>query len=410
MPDAPAAPVTMGRQGGRWVNERPTAEDFAEWAKASIKVDAALDLKDYVGGIVLIPAVDSKSKVVLGFVTSTGAPVIAEREELSFIPYAKVETRINYFWDLLDAHPEWSGQVESVTPPRMPIDLVSVEEMRDASSSSWTTRKLMSPSAMTALVHQLPPGFHVLSVPVGSNYTHFLCCTKRVSIYRINEETGERAKHPLRMGEGTKMVPLVKGRASFYADPDSIMKAETGALGRALGFAGIFVIPGSGVATAEDMQEMLTTTPAAQQDPAAEPGQQGPSEPVTAPVRTGAEQQVETEEQLCERAKVLWHDLGNTYPEAAAEFGLWAQSRTPPVRNLRDVKGPALKGVVKKMEKLIQAALAEQAQVERLADVASLDPIPDAEPAGMPEGAVLATESRASQGPASEPLPPAAVE
>lgn len=405
MPDAPAAPITKGRQGGRWVNERPSSEEFAEWAKGSIKVDEKLDLGDYIGGIVLIPAVDSKSKVVLGFITSTGAPVIAEREELSFIPYAKVETRINYFWDLLQAHPEWSGQVESITPPRVPIDFVTVRESRETSSSSWTKRELMTPSAMTALIHQLPPGFHVLSVPVGSNYTHFLCCTKRVSIYRVDED-GVRAKHPMRTGEGTKMVPLVLGRQSFYADPNSIMKAETGALGRALGFAGIFVIPGSGVATAEDMQEMLATQPAAQQDPTAEPGQQGPSAPTATPVRTGAEQQVDTEEQLAERARVLWRDLSKTYPEKAAEFGVWAQSRTPPIRNLSDVKGPALRGVVKKMEKLVQEAVDAEAQVESAADKeASLDPIPD----NRDRSAEIPVESRATQGPDHEPLPPAAV-
>src|SRR5204863_2609716 len=56
--------------------------------------------------------------------------------------------------------------------------------------------------------------------------------------------------HPLLQGTGTKQTPLAKQ----WADDNALMKAETGAVGRALGMAGILVV-GTGVATAEDMQE-----------------------------------------------------------------------------------------------------------------------------------------------------------
>jgi hypothetical protein len=129
------------------------------------------------------------------------------------------------------------------------------------------------------------------------------------------------------------------------------MRAETGSLGRALGFAGIFVIPGAGVASAEDVQEAMTQgTPPAQ----AAPENAGPAAPAEAPVRTPAEQQAETDEQLRARAQTLYRTLSEDSPERAQEFGAWMTERK--MRSFTDAKGAALRGAVRKLEKLHEAA------------------------------------------------------
>jgi hypothetical protein len=343
MTDAPGVVLRRGREGGRWLNERPTSVEFAEWFQASMPIDPKLRHEDYVGGVVLIPAVDSKAPYVTGF-TDKGVPMIEQREELNYIPYAKVETRINYFWNLLEAHPEWCSVVEYVTSPRIPIDFITEEEVREGTERATIKRR--QPGAMTVLTHQLPEGFSIISVPVGQGYTHFICCTIRVAIHRANDE-GLPLGKPLRTGRGTKQVPLLAGRATPYADPNAAMKAETGAFGRALGFAGIFVIPGSGVATAEDMLEALT-----QEQTPAQPatGNAGPAAPTEPPVRTGAEQAAEDDETLRARAQALYAALSQEQPAKAEEFGQWARQRR--LTSLGEAHGAILRGVVKKLERL----------------------------------------------------------
>src|SRR5437764_555983 len=124
MSEQQQAAQRRGRIGGRWLNEQPSSEEFAAWFEASMKLDPALDHKDYIGGIVLIAAVDERVRTVTGF-DEQGNAIIDSRAELTYTPYARVETRIAYFWDLMDVHPEWVGVVENVTPPRMPIDFVT---------------------------------------------------------------------------------------------------------------------------------------------------------------------------------------------------------------------------------------------------------------------------------------------
>lgn len=352
-----------GREGGRWINERPTSEEFGIWFTENMKIDAKLDAKDYVGGVVLIPAVDERAKQVTGF-TAKGAPIIEQGSELSYIPYAKVETRITYYWDLLDAHPEWVGVVEPIDLARVSIEPQLVKETTGEDGVTLAT-EYAKPGGLAGMVHQLPSGFSVMSVPVGEGYSHFLCCTTRVSIYDREEwkaltpderkELAHTGIGAVRSGRGTKQVPMVLGRQQVYADTNSLMKAETGALGRALGFAGIFVIPGSGVATAEDVQEALL---AGQQGAGAATteGNAGPETPPQEPAapRTGAEETQDEQAQLMESAKTLWKTLSEHHPEAAAEFGKWAKTRN--LTSLSDARGAMLKGTVKKLEKLVDEA------------------------------------------------------
>jgi hypothetical protein len=372
MTDAPPVLLRRGREGGRWINERPTPAEFSEWFTSSMKLDKSLSHEDYIGGVVLIPALDTKAKFVTGF-TDKGLPLVEEREELAYIPYAKVETRTAYFWDLLDAHEDWLGVVERVTPPRMPIDFVHTEEDVQAGLSESGQpqmqplhRKLRTPGALALLTHQLPDGFSITSVPVGTGYSHFICCTIRVSIVSKDGAV-------LRTGVATKQVPLLMGRSQPYADPSSLMKAETGALGRALGFAGIFVIPGSGVATAEDMLEAAAQGPTAATT--AEPAE-NPTVPPAAPVRSGAEQAADVEAELHKRASTLYQALSESHPDRAESFGQWAKTRK--LTSLGDAKGAMLRGVVRKLERLSDNATATEeaasdVPAEEASDVPAVD-------------------------------------
>lgn len=373
-----------GREGGRWINERPTSEEFAKWFESSMKIDPSLKSEDYIGGIVLIPAVDEKVRYIAGFNEHSGEPIISQRPELNYVPYAKVETRVAYFWDLLDAHPEWIGVVENVPAPRLPIDpvqealevIVETEIQRRTENYRY---RLAGALAQTA--HQLPEGFSLASVPVGQGFTHFLCATIRVSIFdREQYEKNPARAVPLRTGRGTKQVPLLMGRSNPWADPNSLMKAETGALGRALGFAGIFVIPGSGVATAEDMLEAMSQGQTAAE--AAPADNSGPAAPSEAPVRSGAEQAADEERQLQTRAAGLWQQLQTESPERAQSFGEWMRERGH--KDLR-VSGPALRGVVRKLEKLIDEAgrAGQQAPTEAPTDAPISAEAPSGESSGQ---------------------------
>lgn len=381
MPDQQAVAQRSGREGGRWINARPTSEEFAEWFKSSMRIDEELRAEDYIGGVVIIPAVDSKAKQVTGFNTK-GAPVIEEVPELSYNPYAKVETRIAYFWDLLDVHADWVGVIENVKTSRVPLDMITIEEVVHEEGEKRTHRQMRQPGALTVLVHQLPEGFSIMSVPVNQGYSHFLLATIRVSIFRA-DENGEPKGRPLRTGRGTKQVPLLLGRDHPYADSNSLMKAETGALGRALGFAGIFVIPGGGVATAEDMLESMAQGTTAVQE-AVDATNQGPAAPAAAPVRTGAEQQVDDEAQLRANAIALYKALADEAPGKAEEFGEWMQSRR--LRSFGDASGAALRGAVKKLEKLKDEHehSAQQQPTQETLDVPAETPAPAEGSGGSP--------------------------
>lgn len=413
MPEQQQVEPRKGREGGRWINERPTSEEFAAWFHENMKIDEALNAADYMGGVVLIPAVDTKAKTVTGF-NNRGKPIIEEGDELSYIPYAKVETRINYFWDLLAAHAEeWVAFIEGVDLDRIPLEVnPSIQTVEEEGGKKTITQRPTRPDALTSLVHQLPLGYSISSVPVGNGFTHFLCSTTLVEVYDraqldvavercvkmavAPEEIMRVARSmcpPLRKGRATKQVPMLMGRSTPWADPSSMMKAETGALGRALGFAGIFVIPGSGVATAEDMQEALSQGSTPPQE-APSQGNQGPAAPDVTPVRTGAEQAQDEEGQLKARAAELWKKLGEDHPGKATEFGEWAQSRN--LRNLSEAKGAMLKGVVKKLEKLNDEA-------EQASQQAAL-PIPEPTPVVPEHGpGVREHEGGESDGDATAP-------
>src|SRR5262245_12516939 len=56
----------------------------------------------YIGGIVLIQQKE-KSRYVAGF-DDNGRPRFAEREDLVYVPYPKVDARVAYFWAWVELH------------------------------------------------------------------------------------------------------------------------------------------------------------------------------------------------------------------------------------------------------------------------------------------------------------------
>lgn len=337
--------LEVRRDGSRWFNGRPDAAEFSKWFKENVAMDPALEQhrERYIGGLVLIPA---KEKSQVPNVGQNGNIFFTEREELTFTPYPKVDARIAYFWDLMAAkREEWHGVVEPVP----------------------TTRP-EGTGALAQMQQSLPDGFFIMTVPVGEKYTHFICHQVRVAVYAkpismerhpITREM-EIIGRPLIEGCGTKMVPLLTGRTNPWADPNSIMKAETGALGRALGFAGVFVVPGAGAASAEDMLEMMTNPATAAVDqqveadppPVEKPKRMNAPVQTDAPAKTGAEQADDEKQVLIENIRAIGSELQANHKDAYEAFAEWCRERKPPIANLGSLTVPALKGVQTKLTRL----------------------------------------------------------
>jgi hypothetical protein len=348
-------PYDEGREGARWINRKPSGPEFAAWFKDNVKIDDALDVDDYIGGIVLIPAVETVQEVT--GLDGKGEAIIAKRKQLTYTPYPKVETRVQYFWDLLDSKDEWYGHVEPIDTPRPSAEPITVKE-QVLDGDRIVDRETQRVPTIVQTVEQLPPGFFVMSVPVQNEIAHYLCASYLVEIRERLENDEYRI---VRAGRGTKMVPLVTVRTwssgqSIKPDDNSIMKAETGAIGRAIALAGIFNIPGSGVATAEDMFEALNAPgAAAQQDSDASPPAGGPAAPTAepAPQKSKEEEQADEHKALVARARTLLEE-GKNYPGVLDAFRDWGQKRNPPIRNLGNLHGAALRGAIKKLEKLVE--------------------------------------------------------
>jgi hypothetical protein len=240
MPDA-APHVRQGKEGNRWYNERPNGEAIADWFGTAVEMPEGLKPESYVAGVVLIPGKE-KAEEPWGF-NSNGLPIWQEVENLVYTPYMKVETRVQFFHDLMAAHREdWLGVIEPVAPEESAAGM--------------------------------PPGFQRLRV-MGTKEGDipFVICTMKVTVYlrstvqRHTFRNTQTGKNEVRIeGEtiidpapATKMVPMLNRWKS--ADVHALEKAETGAVGRALGMAGMLVIPGTGIATAEDMQQALGSEP-----------------------------------------------------------------------------------------------------------------------------------------------------
>lgn len=319
-----------GREGSRWVNERPSSDEIAEWWRGVAVVHEGLDAGDYISGVTLVPAKE-KTNEVIGF-RDNNAPIVQEFEDRIWTPYVKVETRVKYFHDLMAKHVEdWLGVIEPVAPAKS------------------------DPS--------LPPGFFRMAIQTGEGkVVNHICCSMKVTVYDRETVEEKREVSDTRNGlyqirrvgktiidapPATKMIPVLD---RWGADSMSIMKAETGAIGRALGMAGMLVVPGSGVATAEDLQEAqnMSAEPAAsreapEEQPQSPEGKRDLS--ITEPTR----------EELANHANGLIAQLRGIDEEAYELFRAWANEQGHQGQ-VSELPVPALKGIIKRVEKSLEDA------------------------------------------------------
>lgn len=307
------------KEGSRWRYARPSAEEVAEWF-ATQPIDEGMNHEDYVGGVVLIPA---NEKVKHPKEDGDGTEEIWEQ---TFTPYVRVDTRDSYFRKLAEIR-DLIAVIEPVVVPQI--------------KEGWAKNDHMA------------PGFWWLAMGAGNNMERFLCATWKVALYdkvayfASDEELGRRGMRrvPIREGVATKAV---------YGSPDidAPARAETGAIGRALGVAGILVV-GSGIATAEDMAEVGAPKPV------------GPTLPDAAPG--------DDPEALNERLLLLQEQL-KPYAEQWRAFAAWWKERQEGAgwKSLNDAPIEVRRGMATKMQGLI--AEAEQAPA----------PPPDSSPSVMP--------------------------
>lgn len=309
----------MSQIGGRWLNERPTPEEFAEWF-GSVRLHDGMEHSRYIGGVTLVSA---REKIDVAEQGRNGQVVISKRDQLVYVPYPKVETRVAYFWDLMLLNTDrWVGEISAVPVRKQP------------KGSAYDSSE------------GLPPGFFYSAAKTSKGVTVFVNCSMQAVVWERESYARKVAGTdpvPILRGTGTKQVPLL--RYEDRADENGLMKAETGAVGRALGMIGMLTLPGSGVSSADDMAEAK-----------AQEGRSVAAVPETSePPTSNPARQVEKEEdEMRARATVLASQLKSDHPEAFEMTQEWAKERN--FTRIADLSGPALKGFVRKLEKTLADA------------------------------------------------------
>lgn len=328
-----------GQEGSRWYNAPPSGVELASWFEENVPLHEGLEAKHYLPGVTLIPATE-KAKTVTGWRGAT--PVIQQVENLVYVPYAKVETRVKYFHDLMAAKPEWLGVIEPIATEKQAAGL--------------------------------PKGFFAFRVQTGDNkVVNYVCCTMKVTVFEResiewkeyrNSQTGaiERVRTGKMVIDAAPATKMIGTLGRYGADDFSLMKAETGAVGRALGMAGMLVIPGTGIATAEDMQEASAmegrTTPSLPEE----------GEAAAMPAEQKAEAaDRETLTDLRQQAVLLLNTMKEEFPDLFANFQQWAKDRR--IGEIGKVEDPRiLRGIITKAERELtearEAKAAEDAPAE----------------------------------------------
>lgn len=352
-------PQRRGREGNRWVNERPTPEKVAEWFEASVRLHDGMEHKDWVGGISLIQTTEEHDEVV-GFGDDGRPTIVAGVQHVFYVPYPKVETRVDYFKSLTATHNEGAKERDRWTDFILPVPAKESGGM----PVGYFPAKVTLPDGRVATLVGYTAQATIFEGPI---YWEERLDPDGVTRRYPNGDIVFQGAH------GTKTVPVLDRWGGVNAD--AFAWAQTGANGRALGFAGILVIPGTGVATAEDMIE-------SQQGgkPQAAPAAPQPQEGQT-PVDT------DPEALLRQRTVEMLSTLQNDYPEALKTFQAWARERK--FGSLDTIGGPALKGVVKKLEKTLDQARQSSTHEGGLAD---LDISGDAPEPETPVAATTAPE------------------
>lgn len=329
----PPIPAESVREGSRWRHHRPVAEEVAAWFKGQ-PLDENMAHDDYVAGIVLIP-----QGVKTEYRDDQGRKY--ERYEDTFTPYVQVGTRIAYFHALARAQ---ANVISVIRPVKIPL-------IDDRSSAYYNAN--------------MEAGYwwHVIG---GENPVRYLCCTMRVAHYEREayltaplDTNGERILPPaLLEGRSTKQV-------AGGPDINQLAKAQTSAIGRALGVAGILVL-GTGVASAEDMMELGGAVGVL-------PTEGQPTLPGLPPVAAGAPQPPPADpaaaaEQMRGRIREMQSMMQAETPKAWSTFAAWYGERAKQEgwdvsAGLSLLNSEALKVVMSKMERDHAAALANPEQL-----------------------------------------------
>jgi hypothetical protein len=353
------------RQGSRWLYAPPPESDVKEWFDGQ-RLHDGMEHEPYYGGIVLIGA---KEKINRTYSNAKGEWFIREEEHTVYVPYVKVDTRVAYFWTLVDRMNLAAG-VEPGEERRYygVIEPVPVKRVDNASSAYYN--------------EFLPDGmFFYVGKGSDAATNRYICAQWEVAIYerqsylrlleaKSSARQGQRVQVPAVLrGVGTKQTLMGKK----YADDNAIMKAETGAIGRALGVAGILVV-GTGIATAEDIQESMAaaampTVNREGQDVGALPAIVGPAEaaagariegpdaPPSAvgPVAEDEKSPQDVDADRREEATRLSATLKTQHPEAWEAYLHWyREERNFP--SITELSGPALKGALVKLQRALADA------------------------------------------------------
>jgi hypothetical protein len=295
-----SAVIEPVQEGGRWRYERPTNEEVAKWF-GTVPLDEGMGHEDYVAGVVTIKATEKVKKP-----KADGRGTVEDYES-TWTPYVRVDTRVTYFRKLAAL----TDQVAVIRPVMVPrIEQAAYYNMNMADGFWW------------------------MIMGEQDRAQRFLCATWRVALYdakdwlKTENALARLELAPTREGIGTKSV-------SGSPDADGVAKAETGAIGRALGVAGILVV-GSGIATAEDMAEL---------------GRASEGSPVALPPAGAPE---ESAEALQGRLIRLEAEL-RPYTDAWREFSAWwaERSKVSGWRSVGDAPIEARRGVATKIEAML---------------------------------------------------------
>jgi hypothetical protein len=297
MPESQETVVPV-QEGSRWRHAKPSADEVARWFELQ-PIDERMAHADYVSGVVVIKASEKVKK------PKPDGRGTEEVWEETHTPYVRVDTRVAYFRRL--------AALDGLIAVIKPVSVPRVEG-----------------EGAFANAH-MAEGFWWYVGGSREQSERYVCCTMRValihpSVYYVSGEEGI----PVLEGQATKAVK------STAFDENALAMAETGAIGRALGVAGILVV-GSGIATAEDMAELR--------------GEELPANAVSLPPPPE-----ESEEQLAARLADLEARL-RMVPDAWSEFANWwkGRSQVSGWKVVGDAPIEARRGVAVKMEGMLDA-------------------------------------------------------
>lgn len=229
--------IEAKQEGSRWLYAQPHPSDVAHWFSENARLHDGLDPADYIGGLQLL----SQSEKVEETRDVDGSQLVVEVERLVYTPYVRIDARIRYFWDLCELR-GWLGEITPAPIPRRNEGGVYNENLGAGFFRYPVKRKISG----------------------REEDVHFIGCSMIARAYDPDGSfrSGGKGKLVMEGPPATKVVPMLF--KSGYEDPSAPMKAETGAIGRALGLAGMLIVPGAGIATAEDMHEVLRIEVAAE--------------------------------------------------------------------------------------------------------------------------------------------------